>query len=558
MTKDNSIGNATMKRKGLWIGIGITAILLTIIATLLFVDPFGWRILDRLQGKADLALTAMPSETAVYLGVDLLQFISDDWQAVFKQFQDSDGVNLQNDFEVSLNEQLGVSFAEDIEPWIGPSFGIALLDVQTDLTGNIISIQWVAAVETRNRADTDAFLAKLETGWATMTGETAVSDSIQNIDITLFNSETPANQLAFGRADNLLLIGSDMAAIQSAWDARDDVSLADTSGFTELESTLVDGRLATLYLNTPRLGRLQSKLPLSFGSFVLPPLPTDGVRGAAVSVSLHEGGIQLDANTAYNLAQLGNAQTQLLQTTVADQIAAESLPANTFLFANGQGLDQLWAIYRQAFIAETSETDFDDSMSLLKQQFGLNPDSELFPLLDGTATLALVPGSGGFVPQLAQAQLDAVLTVNSSDEATLTQNIADFSQRFDATIGTVRETRQGGFTQYALETVLLADFRLDYGMGNGRFALATSPDALQAMQTENGLAQTNSFQTAWDTFPSEMTPGLYVDMAGLWTHLQEIGQEPSFAWQALTQISAASQTTDNQTHQRIIFFLSAE
>ncbi len=550
-----------MKQKRLKIGIGITAVLLAIVAGLLFVDPFGWRVLDRLQGKADLALTAMPSETAVYLGVDLLQFISDDWQAVFEKFQAPDGGDAQDDFELLLNEQLGLSFSKDVQPWIGPSFGLALLDVQTDLAGNIISIQWVAAAETRNRADTDAFLEKLEAGWAAMTGETAVSDSVQNIDITLFTAEIAANKLAFGRADNLLLIGSDRAAIQSALNAREDVSLADTSGFTELESTLVDGRLATLYLNTPRLGHLQSALPLSYGSFVLPPLPTDGVRGTAVSLSLHEQGVQLDANAAYNLAQLGDAQTQLLQTQTADQTIAESLPANTLLFANGQGIDQLWAIYRQAFIDETSESDFDDSMTLLKQQFGLNPDSELFPFLDGTATLALFPGQGGLMPQLEQAQLNGILAINSSNEATLTQNIADFSHQFDATVGTVTEVNDGDFTQYTLETVLLSDFMLHYGIGNGRLSLATSPDALQALQTESlstSLAQAPSFQTAWDAFPSEMAPGFYVDVAGLMTHLQENGQATNESWQALNHISGASQTIDAQTHQRTIFFLSAE
>ena len=558
-----------MKRKSLWIGIGTLTAFLAIIAALIFIDPFGWRILDRLQGNSDLALTAMPSETAVYLGVDLLQFISDDWQAIFAQFSAADGGDAQNDFEQSLNEQLGISFSEDVQPWVGPSFGVALLDVQADLTGNVTSVQWVAAAETRNRADTDAFLAKLAAGWAKMTGETAVSETYQNINITLFNSETPANQLAFGRDDNLLLIGSDLFAIQSALDARKDVSLANTSGFTELEPTLVapwrnGGRLATLYLNTPRLGRLQSALPLSFGSFVLPALPTNGVLGTAVSVSLHEGNIQLDVNTAYNLTQLGTAQTQLFQTQSADQTTINSLPVNTLLYANGEGIDQLWSLYREAFINETSDSDFEDSMALLKQQFGLNPNSDLFPFLDGTTTLALVPSDiaeGGSVPQLAQAQLDAVLAIDSSDGAILSQNIADFSQRFDATIGTVGETAVNGFTNYTLETALLSDFMLHYSVGHDQFIIATSPNALlttQSTETATPFANSATFQTAWSAFPTDMTPGLYVDVAGLLTHLQTVGQETSGSWNAITQISGASQTTDSQTHQRIIFFLPTD
>ncbi|MCP5096270.1 MAG: hypothetical protein GY943_12020, partial [Chloroflexi bacterium] len=50
------------KRVTTWIGALLALILL--VAGLLWVDPFGWRLFDRLQGEQDVAITAMPPETA--------------------------------------------------------------------------------------------------------------------------------------------------------------------------------------------------------------------------------------------------------------------------------------------------------------------------------------------------------------------------------------------------------------------------------------------------------------------------------------------------------------
>ncbi|MCP5098345.1 MAG: DUF3352 domain-containing protein [Chloroflexi bacterium] len=533
--------------------------LILLVAGLLWVDPFGWRLFDRLQGEQDVAITAMPPETAVYLSIDLLQFQSDEWQQVFAPFieaaGDADGASAQDALQAQIEDQFNISYEDDVRPWLGSSLGVSLLDVETDIGGDIVAVQWVLAVETRNNRDSDAFLQKLADGWATTTGLTAVSQTYDDVDLTQFESENPVEQLVFGRVDNLVLVGSDVDGVQKAIDARADVSLADTSGYAQLKPTLVDGRLATIYVNMPRLGPLQEALPLRVGAFTLPPLPTDGIRGTAVSISQHPTGIQLDATTAYEPGRLSEPQQQLLQTQVSGAQTAENLSPDTLLYLNGVGVNHLWGVYRAAFIDIASEADFDESMALLQQQFGLNPDTELLPFLDGETAVALIPDTSGALSQLTNSGVELVLVTATNDEQSLSTYVARFSDTFNNTLGTVTQsTNANSITEYQLETILLPDYSLHYGLGQSTFLLATSGDALQAGQVDTAvsLAQTPDFQAVWSQYPEEMIPGLYVDVERWLANVEEGGTAVLPILQPIETLSAAAQVENNQTHYQMI------
>jgi hypothetical protein len=547
----------TQKRLMRW--IGGTAVMLLLMAGLLWVDPFGWRVFDRLKGEIDIAISAMPPETAVYISIDLLQFQSPAWQQLFAPFVQAVGeegdISAQDALQTQIENQFNISYNEDVRPWLGASFGVALLNVETDFAGELTAVQWVMAVETRSKQDSDAFLQKLSVGWAETTGITAVTHTYQDVDLTHFAAEASSDQLAFGRVDNLVLVGSDLDAVQKAIDAYNDVSLANTSGYTTLQPTLVDGRLAAVYFNMPRLSRYQDAFPLRIGAFSLPRLPTDGVLGTAVSISQHPSGFQLDATTAYNLSQLSGPQQLLVQTQVADTRTAASLSLDTILYLNGVGVNHLWGVYRTAFIDAASEADFADSMGLLNQQFGLNPESDLLPFLDGETAVAVVPGTGGVLPQLAEVGVDLILTVAISDEQGLSTNITTFSDAFNKTLGTVsHSSNANGITEYQLETVLLPDFSLHYGVGQSKFLLATSVGGLQAAQVDMAvsLANTPRFQAAWAQFPAQMTPGLYLDVQRWLSHSQNMDIANTSLLKPIDTITGAGQRENDQTHYRII------
>jgi hypothetical protein len=552
-------------RTALLITVAITFLL---VAGMLLLDPFGWHLLDRLRGDYDAALAAIPANSSIYVGVNLLSpnlTRLDDLQGAFRSATTGTGVDideLRQEVDKALAQELGISVEEDLLPWLGQYLGFAVVTFEPAAFGNPPRFEWVMAVETRDRKATDQFLTKFAQGWSTSTGETAQREVYQGVSLTQFD------QFILGRSGRLLLVGSSGDAIRHSIDAQDGDSLADALGYEEAIARLPRGRLLTTFVNIDQFNELLTNIPTPLPRISPENLPTASVQGTAVAVSLVEAGVQLDFVTIYDPAQISALQRQALETRVIEPETAALFPSETLVYVTGKGIDLIWSSLRRALIAELGRADFEESMRLFVQEFSIDPNEQIFPHLDGEAALGILPSHLGTLASAADVDLGAAIVIGTSDQSTLAANMSTFSERIgrpQGGLGTITEHNDLlGLTIYEFETVLVPDLLIAYGVGEGYLLLGSSGQTLRSLRFNGGasLASRPEYQAVWRAFPEEMSPGLYVDLQGLLRelHLEEATNE-SAADAATTllrpipHIAAANTVDGNIAQGRIIIFV---
>jgi hypothetical protein len=130
--------------------------------------------------------------------------------------------------DAAAEEGLDFSFAEDVEPWLGDSAGIAF-------TGSVGDLVDPEASDVVTPDETQGFVAAVET-----TDEEAARDAIEKV--------LPEDE-ATTVTDGFLVLGSTDGALEAGLDARESGSLADTDEFGAAVDELADERLALGYLD---------------------------------------------------------------------------------------------------------------------------------------------------------------------------------------------------------------------------------------------------------------------------------------------------------------------
>ena len=531
--------------------LGLTAVTFMLILTvglLVWVDPFDLRVADRFGSDYDAALTAIPLESDVYMGVNLLNANLEQWQA----FQTGDGgtavADMQTEFETIMADEFGISIHEDMVPWLGQYLGVAILDVTLDEAGNVTAVEWLIVAETRNQDASDEFLTKLSAGFADQQGQSAQTLTHDDVDITVFD------ELAFTRSDNLVLVGSSATAVQSALDSQTNgQSLADVVGYAEAIAQLPADRFLTFFIPATQTRDLLAQLPanlLGVGAADVLPM---ALQGTAVALQAVPEGVQIDAISLYEESQLTAAQTQAIR-QVSDSPASDLFPADTIAYFPGQSFATTWAYVREAMIATLGEADFDESMAIFGDNFGLNPDTDLFPLLDSTTAVALIPQQNNVALNGIDAQLGLAAAMSTENPAELDALVSNFNTMMvESGIGEI-ETVAGATAVYDFSTFLFPDLDLSYAIADDYLLLSNTPSSLLNLPTSGAtLASTTDFQTVWQSFP-DMTPGFYVNVAELATAVPEL-DELGVAT-AVSHIAGASTSQDNTITHRILIFIA--
>lgn len=557
-----------MARNVVIVGAGL---LLLAAVILLFVDPFSWHILDRVRGDYDAALVAIPPDSTAYLSINLLSPSRDrldTLKEIFSSATSGTGVDLaelQRRIGDAVLQDGGISVEEDIIPWLGQYIGVAAVAVRLDPFGEFDGVDWVISAETRNRGASDQFLTKLKEGWTSSLGETARTSVYDGVTLNQFE------QITFGQSGSLVLLGSTPKVIQQAIDAQNGDSLADLPGFDEAVAKLPADRLVTAYTHGDQLNELIASIPTALPRISPENLPTASIRGSALALTLVEEGIQVDSVTVYDPDKLSALQRTALESRSEDPVADELFPADTLLFLSGTGVDLFWASVRRSLIAELGRADFEESMQLFQREFSINPDEALFPLLTGEAAVGLVPSSVGTIASDSGFDVGLIAVAGTSDQASLADNLATFSERIGSPIGGLGAVRsfesEQGVTVYEFSTILIPDLLFAYGVGHGNLLLGSSAEVMQSMTFSGGesLANRPAYRQVWPSFPEMMSPGLFIDVDGLLGLINEGGRKSdqavsqlSAALQPVEAVASASSVDDNIATTRIIIFVGLE
>lgn len=466
----------------------------------LILDPLDLHLVDRLSGDFDAAALAVPPESMVYVGVNLLGAEQTELEALGQQFAATgDG---------GILAELGLSLEQDVVPWVGQYAGWALVDVAVDSFNQTAVSHWVFIIEARSTGPADTFLARLAEKWAVRGETTATSQSYEGVDLTVFPD------LALGRNGRLLLIGSDAGTVQQAIDAKNGQAIDETDVYAEAVISLPPSRLLTVFVNGADLPQLRDAATVWTGTN-LAFVPVDDVYSVGVGGFLVDAGVRLDMATTYDREALSPGRLAAVDSVLGRPQTAVNFPANTILYLAGQPFSQTWA----AFI-ETEGADFAESMLLLGQQFGFDPAALVFPLLDGETALGVIPSSEGMLAAQTGLNVEAVALLGTSQPGQAQQPLDGLLAAIRAVplpIAKLTDFPVGSGQVTELEMTLGPSLRLAVGAADGYVVAATTGAAAQLLHFDNSntLAQTSAFQQAATLYAQENAPTFYLDVAGL-------------------------------------------
>lgn len=297
------------------------------------------------------------------------------------QSQKSWLANLKELEDTILAEQ-GLSYEENIAPWVGDRITMAFLSPSTETVDEFAqqATVWVLPVSNSGRAK-KRFIEKLATS-----GNQVQKRTYQGVDIQEFQIED--QQFAIATPDRYLVFTTAGGPINQVIDTfKTKSSVAQTPRFTEAMSEIGASRpLAQIYVNMP-LAAAQiaagANQPISKASMDR----IQEVQGLGSTVTLND-------NTL-NFKTITWLEPQAKHPLVVKNDAAglsKRLPADTLMMASGSNFQELWQAYAKGTTAKLilpfNPKSWSDGFDDLT---GLNFNTTFIPWLDRKFAGAIVP-----------------------------------------------------------------------------------------------------------------------------------------------------------------------
>lgn len=529
-----------------------------VLALVVAVLLFSW-ISGMLSGE-DIA-ARMPADTALFLQVDVRELSSVELNEIIAAFSEpgADEMQVQNALE-DFSEQLGVSFEEDVKPWVGPNIGLGVFDLQPstsmDPVGSLTPEQMLIAIQSRNNAAADAFITKV-VAKVEEQGGTSNRVAYEGTEIVeLANSD--AGNVALVRLGGIVFVAADAETIQAKVTMDRAQSLAAVPEFGEAMREIPGGQLMTIYFNMDELANMMAMQGSGINSEMLE--NAYGMyEGFAMGVSVVDEGLKFEAAVQYDQEKLTDAQRQAMTKAYGPLETVERYPADTMLFVGGQTNGAYDAEQLRATLGDEGYEDFEESMELMQQSTGIDVNS-LLQAMDREISLGIFPQDTGLV---ASFGMGLQMIVTSSDAAALDRGVQELATAVELLLGAPLEPRNvAGLQSFVFSDPFMGDA---FAMGSGDgFAYLTTDTNLVSESAEaefESLADSEDYQQTWKSFPNGAMPIVYVQVNELieaYTRSMDMmggAPESTQQFSALTKVAVAGQTDADTVRVWIIAFI---
>ncbi|UCG26281.1 MAG: DUF3352 domain-containing protein [Chloroflexota bacterium] len=549
--------------------VAIAGCLVLLVGGLIVIDPLGWNLLDQLFGGADDAAAAMPPDTSLFVGLDLLELtpekigrIVDPFLAAAEEPDVPDFDAGLDSLDIEMLEEYGFTISDDILPWLGRYGGFGVTDLEMDEFGSLEGLKWSLVIATRNEKAADAFSVKLRDAIEEETGYDF--DTTAYNDVTVYELDVPENTdgIAMARHDELVVFGANTDTIKASIAAKEGDSLADGEDYKVLADQLPDDRAITVFAAKSLYETLQEGYILGLSPSEFAGL---GTGSAASSLRITKDGLQFDTANIVERPDIEVEGQSMLDAVAVETVTDEMFPDSTVVYLAGQRPDLQWLTIRNAISDSLGQGDLDESMEMFADEFGINPDTHLFPLLDGEWAIGVVPGAQGLLSRELDIDLNLVLLAQTSEPEALSANLRLLSDYLEQQLVFVELAADGEFETFTLREDPQGQPLLSFGIGNNYLFVSTDAGATAAVFSDGpSLADSKRYQETWDAFPRKMTPVYYVNASGLIGAVRE-GMDPSeYAdfdevaryFEPITAIAGATEWHGDVTHSSMIVFVS--
>lgn len=478
-------------------------------------------------GRADPLAKVLPEDSQGYVSVDFLKLVvNKDYDDIINAFARHSGdPDINNKEELikkmdeSLDDAWGVTLTDDIMPWIGTYMGASFWDVSSGYSySSSTSSTFVFAIEARDQAKADEFVQKVISHLEDQNSTDTDEQEYQGVKIYV-NGETNV----FARSGGILYIGNDSSKIEAAIDAQKGTSLSQNEEYKNTIASLPQDRVITMYLSPDVLKDLQSSSSSS--------IPTiDYGKGVALAVSSFDKGLKVDYVSMIDSSNLSPEVKAMLEAgSGADSNLTKFFSSDTILFAGGNKFNLGWE-YAQKLLEDSlgSSSDLEESMSMVEEQIGFNPMSDLFPIMDGSYAIGVTNDNDSILNMAANVPLgfQAIFQTSKPDEMNTVVN--NFVDALGNQPGVNTDENTGdGFSYYSIEAGELTGSAgpiLSVGFKEPYLLLATNSDMLNTFDKQgDSLANNDKFKEAWDALPGNMKPSIYVDFASMKGLIEDMG-----------------------------------
>ncbi|HSH03452.1 MAG TPA: DUF3352 domain-containing protein [Anaerolineae bacterium] len=538
-----------------------------LIVVLLVLGVFAWRAL----GTASVASAqAMPEDTVMYVSIDFVNLLDPAQanrllKAVEPILEESDveARSLEEslaELDKNLQEEISLTFTGDIQPWLGRSMGIGILDLDLANVNNPEIPTILIAIESRDEEAAQAFANKLidslreKNEGLTFAAAEYNGDSYQTGSL---NDST----WSIGVTNDLFLFGVGKSDIlPQAFDAQKGGSLLDTASYQQVLGQLPADRTMTFYMGGSKLQEMYAEM---LADADLPPtmdpakMGVEAVQAFGGSFGMSAAGLQIDSIGTYDDSKFTAEQKALMEASAGVGESVAIMPDSTVAYIANAGFSAMWPTIKSMVADLGTEEEFNESMTMATDLLGFSIEDDLIPALGNEMVIGVTKDETGFLSEMAQAPLGLVFVHSVADGAKMKEIVGSLQGTLEAQgAPPISSVNQNGVDFYQIEdsgTTMLV-----YGSSDEYMVIGSSLAVADAIyQSENRLKDTASFQAVEQALGRGMRVLAYVNVVEAVSMLPESEQDPRFMQLAnnFDTLAMGGQYEDNMFKARAILFV---
>jgi hypothetical protein len=276
----------------------------------------------------------------------------------------------------------------------------------------------------------------------------------------------------------------------------------------------------------------------------------------------------MDYIIAYNLDQMTEEERASMQIEPGQPMTASLFPRETFLYITSEHLDQSLTAMQEGILGMPEGEELEEAMEIFEEQFGINPQTDLFPYLDGEYAIGILESTKGMFAEQMGVPLNLLFVIESSDQAALLNAAQKLAEGLEKTGQfNVLQTESNGMQFFELLDPYIEEPSFVYAVKDNILFISLDTGTIEDVYGDRvSLDQYSRYKDGWGAFPKDMRPIMYIDVEGIIRFLtEEMGElsptdaEETAVFEPIKTIEFATRIIDeNLLHAAMIIFIEGD